>query len=359
MAKDKFSRMPMLWLALLHYYTLFSGFIAYLYIAISKIKISEIDFIFIAGLSVLLLVQFTLKEGLPFILDLRFFWGWVIFYFIFKTNKVNQNILSTVLLVLSILTLVEAVLINSIIEAKILPNFPDFNKAASHFVSSVFYQRPYSFGGNATVGSSILVTLLAACNVRGLQFWIVVFAILSFISGTGTLMLFLVLIVKYRQLMLTILIPGSVVLITISIFFYDWLALVINRFSNKVGPQYIQYLFNEKINQAVSRYDDMELYMIIFGYPRNIHEGYGGDFGLLSFVTLNGLLGFLLISILALYHFNRANRLPLFVILLTSLHYPVIFYFPGQVVFGLLLSLNQGKLLCHFNKRNIKSIKSH
>ena len=86
-----------------------------------------------------------------------FFWGWVIFYLIFKNQGINKIKIEKILILLCLLTLSEAVLINTLVQPFDLPNYPNFEDGKTEWVSVGLYQRPYSFGASASVGSSLLV----------------------------------------------------------------------------------------------------------------------------------------------------------------------------------------------------------
>ena len=53
-------------------------------------------------------------------------------------------------------TFAEAALINTVINAADLPNFPDPTTAYSHFSGQLRYQRPYSFRGERFGGGVIV-----------------------------------------------------------------------------------------------------------------------------------------------------------------------------------------------------------
>lgn len=333
--------MAIIWLSLLHYYTTFSGFLAYFFIAGKKIRISNMDFLFLCGLTLLLMFQISINDLSAVIIDLRFYWGWIIFYFIFKANVVNQKIFNDALVLLSVLTLVEAALINTVMPASTLPNFPDIATSPGDFVSEGFYQRPYSFGANATVGSSLLVTLMALCNVQGWRLWLSGLAVLVFVSGTGIFALLLLLLVRYRPLIIKTALPLFSILLCV-IFLAEKISPLFELFARKTGSDYLKFLIDFKSTQILNAYENIDAYMLIFGTP---DWSRGGDFGFLTFMASNGFFGFLLFLLIIFSRINRNNAFPLFLIVATSFHYPVLFFLPGQMIFGLLLSIRKDRLL--------------
>jgi hypothetical protein len=342
--------MAIVWLSLIHYYTTFSGFVAYLFIFIKRIKLSLVDAVILCSLILLFVFQLFNKDWSAVIIDYRFYWGWMVFYFIFKANVVSKKILVDALVLLSILTLVETVLINTVIAPYLLPNFPDAQGGVAEFRGDEYYQRPYSFGGSATVGSSLLVILMALCNVQGWRFWLAVSAVLFFVSGTGIVALFVLLLVRYRPLMIRAALPLGMILLLGSAVLPEITLSIINEFTRKIGSNYIGELIDLKYSAVVEVYKDLDAYALIFGAPDGFR---GGDFGLLAFVVSNGILGLLLFLAMIFFRTNRTNIFPLFLIVATTLHYPVLFFLPGQMMFGLLLSLDRGELVAD-GKKNLE-----
>lgn len=337
--KNKKSDLYVIWLALFHYYTTFTGFISYLFVATKKIKISNFDFLFLCCLFLLLIFQSFIKDTYAVLVDFRFYWGWIFFYFIFKRHFIDKGILTPVLVLLSVVTLIEALLINTVVSPWLLPNFPSLEAGLrSEFVPEGFYQRPYSFGASATVSSSLLVVLMSLCNVRGWRFLLSVAAVLSFASGTGVLALMVLLLIVYRSQARKLVVPAALILLAGYLFFSERMLSILDRFAQKCGPDYISLIIDYKWSQLVSSYSEIQPYTAIFGVPDGFR---GGDFGMLAFVLSNGIFGVMLLLLMLLFRVNRANRFPLFLILLTTLHYPVMFFVPGQMIFGLLLSYNK------------------
>ena len=115
-----------------------------------------------------------------------------------------------------------------------------------------------------------------------------------------------------------------------------------NEFGRKVGFEYIQLIFWLKLNAINEGFSALNTYEFLFGDPEG---GRGGDFGALLFVLSNGVTGGLILLLFTFFHINKSNALALFLLSLGSLHYPVMFFIPGQFLFALLLNLNKNKLL--------------
>lgn len=340
--------MIIIWLPILHYYTRFTGFLAYSFILGKRIKISNMDLLFLSGLLFLMVLHCLLGGLRATILDFRYYWGWLIFYFIFKSNGVSYKTLNSTLFVLSVMTLVEAILVNTIITTSMLPNYVvgDTNDGGYSLAHFGVYQRPYSFGGIAPVGATLLVVLMALCNVRGWRFWFSTLAVLSLSSGTGIFALLLLLLVKYRARLITIALIPLAILLPWFLWFSNEIISFIRTLSGKANSDYVLYLINLLWSTVMSVLGKLDPYMFLIGFPPGHDDvsGHGGDWGILSFISMNGIYGFLLFFLIIFSRVNKANKLPLFIMLLASIHYAAVFSLPGQMLFGLLLSISNSGL---------------
>ncbi len=69
--------------------------------------------------------------------------------------------------------------------------------------------------------------------------------------------------------------------------------------------------------------------------------GYGGDFGWLYFVLSYGFLSLLFLVAFILTKLNRHNAIALTVLLLSTFHYPVIFFLPGQIILAYVMTVGK------------------
>lgn len=258
----------------------------------------------------------------------RFFWGFLFFYLIFKSGIQIQ--IDKALLFLSALTLLEAVLINTVIPAELLPNYPSVIDADGHF-NHGGYQRPYGFGGSASVLSVILVAMLAASKLGWKGKSLAISAILACMSGSGFVALFIYFLA---------IVPSSVTLLLVPAF----IGIVYSEIIEKISFYYISLLVEFKTNQIVS---EIPMDSLLMGVPLETRPetGIGGDFAGLSFFALNGFVGLLLLSIFLVANTNKKNWLPLLIMFAGTLHYGVIFFLPGQLMFGYFLNLKSETIL--------------
>jgi hypothetical protein len=218
----------------------------------------------------------------------------------------------------------EAVLINTYLSAVDLPNYPKDVAALAHLVSAEYYQRPYSFGGNASVASVILVALLAGSDLNFKKSLLPISAIISCMAGTGFFMLMIFIFKKLYK-------NYKILLLCFSIF------SILILFSNIIRKFSIDYVFEivwYKTSQIASS-DSIKSSSDFFWGSALVGVGrYGGDFQLLSFIEINGFIGILFFLFFLLPALNRLNFLPVAILIFGSFHYGVIFSLPGQIILG-------------------------
>ena len=253
------------WLSFLHYYTRFTGFLAYIYLFKRKIKLSYVDIITITCLILLHFLHFfDGKSWLDIAFDFRFWWGWLLFYLILKDRYISIHFIANTLVALSFIVLLEAVLINTIIDPWSLPNFPENDGTVGEYNAVLGYQRPYAFGGNATVGSSLIVALIAISRVRGWKLWLAVFVVFIFVSGTGILALMLLILIRYKGLILKSLIPVLSIIFSCYYLLPELFNSAVFELSRKVGFEYINTLFwfkLDQIHQGFAELNNFELFL--------------------------------------------------------------------------------------------------
>ena len=256
---------------------------------------------------------------------IRFYWGFLLFYLAFKSGIQLQ--VDKLLIFLSVLTIIEAVLVNTVISAEGLPNYP-VTGAYGHFADPGGYQRPYSFGASATVTSVVLTALLAMTDLGWRSKLLAFTAISACMSGTGFVVLFVYLLARTAKILYFLLMPAIVCLV------YKGSELGLD----KISIEYFSFLYDFKMDQIR---DQISSQSIFIGVPlKEGVDGPGGDFAFLTFIQFNGLVGVLLFLIFIVVNTNKKNWLSLLIILLGAFHYGTIFYLPGQLILGYLLNLN-------------------
>lgn len=259
--------------------------------------------------------------------DIRYYWGFLLFYLIFNKLNVKINV-DKVLWFLSALTIIEAVLVNTVIPASFFPNYPSGEGSLTHIAEIGNYQRPYSFGGNASVTSAILVALLSASKIDWRGRVAASIAIISCMSGTGFIALSIYIFSKTSRLVCLWLISVLIGLISSNLIY-------------KISAEYIYYLFQFKVEQITERLS-LNSWLIgdsLSGVVDGVSK-LGGDFAFLGFIQYNGMVGLLFFIFIIYLIVDKRNIIPVLIMIIASFHYGVIYYYPGQIIFGYLLNLN-------------------
>ena len=376
----------LIWIGFFHGFTQPLSFISYLVgykTFYTKLSITELFFLFyIISLVLIYLVLTTASNDTDYFYVLnsvRFYFGFLLFYFYFKNGDFK---LENIYLFLILIIIVEAFLVNTIIEARYLPNYPEYYVGGEckisnvtgkcitspHFASEGFpYQRPYSFASMANVTGPLLVGIFSLIrNVKRIHTLILIGVILIIMSGTGFIALSILLIFR-REIYL--LLFCAVVFAIINFLVSD--LPLINIFKNKFSIDSIIMLIKVKFYQLSSFYlDPNDFYQFVGDFTKdntgvsgisklfsefNIinhffgglliisdqGSGYGGDFGWLWLYLSYGFISLLVFILFVISKLNKRNFIPAMILLISTFHYPVIFYLTGQIVFAYILTRSE------------------
>lgn len=338
-----------------HYFTGWLGFFAYL-LAITSFNTIKIKqrIVFLLLLLSMLLSFHICTAGTGALYQIRFFWGWVIFYLFFLHTDVDNSFFKNLVLFLSAYTIFEAIAVNTVVDAASLPNFPNDRLVfASHFVEKG-YQRPYSFGGYPTVTATILVSCLIILSPGILAYILITIAIFLSASGTGYILYGFYLFyqcsiwIKKRRL-------SFVGLSFLLIIILMWVGKT-GQIGTSKGFDYLHYMIEFKQNQISSSLENLTDFECLVGKMSDTHQ-YGGDFAMLSFFDNFGLMGLLILTTFIVFCVRKSTFMPIFILLLGTLHIGVIFYFPGQLLFGYLLASNASLIVSNDAKLPVGSVK--
>lgn len=279
----------------------------------------------------------------------RYFLGWIVVYAFLYYTKARIDI-NRLIFLYSIAVIVEAVLVNTIFPASMMPNYPNLELVPSHQTHFMgFYQRVYSVGCNATVSSTIMCLLLTyreALNKNGYDWnnWkidvLAGISIVLFASGTGFCLYTIYLLykrnlLKWKNTLLAVL--ALFLLIFISTSFADGTDSIFSRFSYI----YMQFLWNFKEEQIMDAIYLLELDSFFLGCAYNdIPLQLWGDFAIRDFFISWGFFGFMILFAFVLKNINKINALVLLLSIIGLFHYGGVFSFPGQLCFAYALLLN-------------------
>ncbi|MDP0562374.1 MAG: hypothetical protein QS721_08640 [Candidatus Endonucleobacter sp. (ex Gigantidas childressi)] len=306
-----------------------------------KLKIN--DWLFIFTIVVLAIYKYYQHQDIVLLSKvMRMYFGFMFFYVFFKSGcKLKFSSLFWFLLVT---ILIEAVLINTIIDARHLPNFPDAS-ALNHFSQPGYYQRPYSFAGLSTASAVILIMLSNMFVLSIFQRMFFIFDVFVLVSGTGILMLVLSLLIEYKKQIL----KYFLFLVFLTVMFANELISFIDSLGIRVNLDYTLFVIDFKIKQVEVCFENYSLLEFAFGKMSNLDQsvggyGYGEDFGWLEIVLG---YGFFAINMFILSKCHKSNYIPIMICLIATFHYGSLFYIPGQVLIGYLLSKKEEEyILC-------------
>ncbi|WP_260260056.1 hypothetical protein [Vibrio intestinalis] len=274
----------------------------------------------------------------------RFYFGFMCFYIYFKSGVYFP--IKKILLLLIFLVPLEAVLINTVISPFSMPNFPS-EDAYSHF-NLYGYQRPYSFGGNASVSSSIFVVLLSMVSLSSFRKYAAIGVVFIFSSGTG----FISLIVSFLLKRIRLLALFFVFILSLFVLFYSDIIFFVDSLGLKLNSQYVNFLIDYKLGQIYHHFDGFNQVDYFIGNLESIKTGYGGDFAWLYFLKSYGIISFCFLIFFVLSKVTKETIIPIIISLIATFHYPVIFFLPGQIILGYLLAAKYRNVssMSNFNK---------
>lgn len=321
---------------LVYYFVGPLAFMSYLFsISLAKLRM-KIGFAALTVFLLFLIIYHLITSGFESIFQIRFFWGWALFFIFFSTYRLDKTYVlyfKKLLILLCLYTLFEAVAVNFFIDASSLPNYPQDRLAAGTHFSDI-YQRPYSFGGSATVTSALLVAMSLMVQLRLWNKILLALTVLVLGSSVGIL-LFMFSLIAGNTSNKNVVISTVVLVLILTGYF----AFVPDEYlgRDKMAYEYFMVTSDMKLESALSLVNTAAISDIIIG--KISEEGiYGGDFAMYSLVLNFGLIGLVILGLFIFYASSGSTFLPLFILFVGSFHYGVMFSLPGQMLFGLLLA---------------------
>jgi len=269
---------------------------------------------------------------------LLFYFGGYFFYIYFNENNLEISI-NSLLIFLCLLTIFEAIAINTIISPSDLPNWPlSVEDTILHGESSrgglqldnFYYIRPIGFGGNSSITASLLMTFLFYLSNNGEDTFfnnlVSLAAIIFLYSGLGFILFSLYLVFKMRALVVSIFL---LIIILISAELSD---------IQKLDLEYYQFIINDIFNNILWVIHSISISEFIFGQVIPFEAPIGGDFYWLYFFQWFGSIGLIFYFFLIALNVSKINFIPIMILVISTLHYHTLFSIPGQMLFGYLLT---------------------
>lgn len=339
-------------------YPAYPMIIVVLILFLNRLQLDKFDI-----LMLLLILIFSslklLEDSIPTsLLTLKYFFGFFIFYLLFRQTNINSLKINFnfVLISISIILILEAVLIHTILPASLWPNYPkNIDGAVEHAgLFFGFYQRPYGIGTSPTVTTTLMICLLFIRDkvhvidsmVSRFATFISVVAVLISLSGTGFFLLIMYFALdklKLARITIVLLLFVSI----FSVFYFDLLNRELYEAIYKISPAYTEFLFLLKSELIADSYSsNSTLWELLFGKKWFIGDPVplGGDFGLLNFIVYGGIITVLLYIPIIIKRLNRFNYLVILLLFVGAVHYAAIFSTPGQIIFSFCLALDAKKM---------------
>ena len=319
----------------------------------TKIYLSDVDKFLFFGVVVIFIFK-SIQVPMDVNVHLfKFYWGFTLFYLFFRVTKFKINFL-LLFWITAIVSLVEGILINTILPIGVLKNIPVAHiEEMSNEIDIGLLKRAYGLANSPTSSATILIMLLTCVysfqREKFKDYFILITAVslVSFSSGTGFLLFFIFLFVKYK------LYKGFKLLIGLCAVF-GAVFFVLNQDINEGGilmrmsGNYFGTLIELKSMQITDVWDKISksIYDIIFGAS---YESIGdsrvmSDFGWIDFLECYGFIGIpMFISFLI---FKKLFfTFPIMIMILGYFHYPAIGSIPGQILIAGIISY-------HYNVSN-------
>jgi hypothetical protein len=330
------------------YATFFSSFIStsllglvlvvlIIILKIQVLKLTPFQTITIFLLFIYLAISLVLSNDFSVVLKNFRFWLGVIFYIIYLKILPEEKISNLLFLrVVLISVLIETLIINTIIPA------PIFYNGHPHAVLFIFYYRPLSFGGNASMSSSVLVCLYFLVYKYGkikpqkMDSILLLIATLLFFSGSGLLAYLLMLLYKniFEKKINS---KKNLKIILFSLLFLISIIIVMSNLDYEKVPkfslQYYSFLLDFKIDQYKEVMHFENLQSFLFGNQlTDLQENTTGDFGWLGFLASMGLIGTILYFVIltSFYKKNIFSNSIFIILFISTFHYPAAMSGAGQ-----------------------------
>jgi hypothetical protein len=305
-------------------------------------RINKIQLHVIIALAVLIPISlFTFGSLFASLLALRLNFG--MFILILGFSKIRIPNINLITVFLSAWTLGEFLLIRLIPE--LIYILPNYDGSFSITQTAQILGGVHSFGGNRSVTATILLALfifLESVQPQRKLRYLPLIACFMAASGTAYILFFVYLSIKYAARI----IPIIMIILTLGLilFFKDGDDFLIDKFNS----EYLTFLWGYKYEQIVDYWSKIINFNdLLFGMGSGSFDSlseeigqYGssyGDFIFLDFIARFGLVGVLLLSIIIIKFTKNNVILPIWCLVVGTLHYHVLFSSPGQVICAYLL----------------------
>jgi len=337
-------------LSLLYYYlgsvrVIFSLYYAVGWVLIfSKERIKRVEFLTLLFVFLYVIVKvFQTGSFVAPLLYIRLYWGFIFLYFLCRRFKLKDP--ASFFIICAVLTIVEYIAIRVNLSIKdILLNYDGTFDRQVEYLGLI--GGVHSFGANRTVTGSLMLAAYIFFDTRKEYYspkikYLMLFS--SFICFSGTSFILMVVYFLYKKSkskIIIILLP----LLAVGVFF-------LQSIWTRIQWKYIEIIYIYKSKQIMDNFEFLteNFLSLLFGTAKIVTnslevESYGmlvGDFSFLDFFLRNGLIGLIFFIYFVYSNVNKNNFIVIVFLLISTLHYHVIFSFPGQMFFAYFLSLTE------------------
>jgi hypothetical protein len=287
---------------------------------------------------------------------IKYYFGFFIFIILFKINNFLLQINIKYLRIIFLFIIFESIFINFFIDSKEL-------YVISHSAIFLdFYERPSSFGGVSSITSSLIVCFFYffekhfGFKYKSFDFLLLIFSVILLFSLTGFFMMVLMFIFRFFSL------KKFYIKDLIFLFFFIFCILILIGLSSLISPNIdqdgiyvnyekisLEYFFNvvdDKFKQLLYHFSSFNFFSFdtITGTASQLNLTItSGDFGILNLYHAMGLSG-IVFFFLVIYIFKEENvSITLFLLIISSFHYPVIMSPIGQLFSAFVICFNKKK----------------
>ena len=272
----------------------------------------------------------------------KYYFGFIIFLFFLKTKhkKIYFNI--NHIRYVFIFIIIESILINFFIDSKYI--YKVYHDA--FFFN--FYHRPSSFGGNASMTSTLLICFFYFLkkhylfNYKFIDYLLLILCVALLFSMTGFVILFLMFCFNFFDInkikIISIINIFSLIIIFFLFFFflnyffpYDSSSIANYQ---KISFSYLYEVIEIKFSTLIYYIKNFDIYSIssLIGYANQFSLLItNGESGLLDLYYSMGIVGFAIFFLIILIFKRNKDHSNLFLIIISSLHYPLIMSPVGQL----------------------------
>lgn len=324
----------------------------YMFVRIKYLRFKLADIFFLAVILVWFVSKLLQSDPGSASILLRYYFGLYIFYLFFNNFTWELDVEKLLMLICGAV-IVEAVLVNTIINPAYLPNYPKSSmNGIMNFETNFFgfYQRPYCIGNNASITGTIIMVLVFTLDYikkqQGLKISFKIMtlataAIILLASGVGFMLYLLFHVLKvqpFKNMLRAIISIFTLLLMYILIFVVD---IGGSSGFEKISALYINFLIEFKTGQVetvFSKLQENNSLWIGMPFTSPVELIVWGDFAWNDLFFCTGYIGLFTTVLLLLVKANRYNKIPVLIFALATFHYSAMYALPGQMLVGYFFS---------------------